>query len=150
MPGSYTDGSTWPQGSMPTRPRAETQTCMCAHGGRHRVRRQTHLCFACKVCSDAQVHAHVDSLLCIWPYASESSYSSVHGYQCMQTQCCVPSHGDTHRPARAWKAALTASSPGGFHPSSWPFQRQVHTFSLGSALPVSSCLPPGTEPRLVV
>lgn len=122
MPESHTDGSTWPQGSMPTGPRAETQTCMCAHGGRHRARRQTHLCFACNVCPDAQVHAHTDSLVCIWPYASESSYPWVHGYQCMQTQCCVPFHGDTHRHARARKAALTASSP-------WGIPSQLVAFS---------------------
>ena len=78
------------------------------------------------------------------------SYCSAHGYQCMQTGCHMPFHADTSRPARARKAALTASSPRGLHPSSWPFQRQAHTFSLGSALPVSSCLPPGAEPRLVV
>lgn len=41
-----------------------------------------------------------------------SSYRSVHGYQCMQTECRMPFHGDTHRHARVRKAALTASPRG--------------------------------------
>lgn len=46
-----------------------------------------------------------------------SSYRSVHGYQCLQTECRMPFHGDTHRHARVRKAALTASPPGNSIPA---------------------------------
>lgn len=91
MPGSYTDGSTRPQGSTPTGPRAETQTCMCAHGGRHRDHRQTHLFFACKVCPDAQVHAQADSgvrmTLCFWEFIALGTWIPV---RANSVPCALP------------------------------------------------------------
>lgn len=61
----------------------------------------------------------------------------------------MPWYGDTHTHSKAWKAALASSSPGRSPSQLMVFAvTQVHTFPSEPALPLSSCLTPGTELEL--
>lgn len=141
MPGSYTDGSTWPQGSTPTGPRAETQTCMCAHGGRHRAHRQTHLCLTLQVCPDAGVHwadSGVHMTLCFWEFIPLSTWIPV----CANSVPCALPWWHTQA-CKGEEGNLNCLLPRGESIPARGTLKNRFTFSLGSsALPVSSCLPP--------
>lgn len=62
----------------------------------------------------------------------------------------MPLPRDTHVRTTARKAALASYSPGRIPSQLMALAKtQVHTFSLGPALPWSRCLTAGTEPELV-